>query len=59
MCAFFADLQQAMEKAMGKIGMIAHVPAFGRQTKLLSSEEQALLQERVAELENKLQALAE
>lgn len=37
--------------------MEAHVPAFGRHAKLLSSEEQVLLLNRVAELEAKLRAL--
>ena len=57
MCACRTDLQQAMEKAMERIGMKAHVPAFGRHAKLLSSEKQQALLSRVAELEAKLRVL--
>ena len=42
---------------MDRIGMKAHVPAFGRHAELLSSEEQQVLLSRVAELEAKLRAL--
>ena len=52
-----ADLQEAMQKAMDRTGMKAHVPAPEAHVPLLSHDEQRLLIQENARLEARLQAL--
>ena len=49
-----ADLQQAMQKAMDRIGMTAHAPAADAQLMAQTDREQELL-DRIDILESRLQ----
>ena len=52
-----ADLQQAFQKAMSRIGMEAEAPAVDAEVLAQSDRERELL-ERIAQLEAKLQLQA-
>ncbi len=57
MAVFCADLQQAFQKAMSRIGMEAEAPAIDAEILAQTDREQELL-DRIAELEAKLQMQA-